>query len=241
MWHDLQTVTLALVALGLGVVLFLRTPPSRAARTAVADALRALRGVLPPLAVVAIAGALTTPRPVAQVLVCASLGAILAHWGYEAEWRFAFEGARHRRRSYGLLGVAVAGVVLGVVLAALLTNLPQYDDSGGLSAAFALTALIVGSLALVVRLVGYARHSSWWRWLPVVLALGLVVRVLALSGVFTERMAASTFPSLSATIAAFAIGFATSVLVEALRSRVHHDSTPSEWSAAGLGLSVASA
>jgi len=86
-WSSLWDAKWLIGTLVFAILLFIRTRWSAAVRTAVADLLDALRGVLPPVAVVAIVGAFTTPLPLVQVAIGAAIGTILAHWGVRGRVR----------------------------------------------------------------------------------------------------------------------------------------------------------
>jgi hypothetical protein len=228
-------------------LLFLRLGWSGRVRRAVRELLDALRGVLPPLAVVLVVGAFTTPLPLVQVLVGAAIGTILAHWVYSREWSASFE---HRRRfeGYGVIGV-VAGLVVLVVVAVMLRALPDYDDKGGIPSALAITAALGFGAALIARLVGYAWQSSAWRVVTVTLVFLLILRTLLAFGVIGVKLPIGDKPSLTLTLAIVAVGIAASLAAEAAFPRVttaadtgepSKEGEPSHPTALGLGLAVSS-
>jgi hypothetical protein len=241
------------LALVFAAVFFWRAKWSQAARRVAVDALDALRGLVPPLAVVLVAGAFTTPQPLIQVAVGVLLGTILAHWAYSRDWK-AFKPRDDGRRRLGIhaerefqrpawVGVGAAGVIALLVVVALLVDLPTYEDRGGTSTALALAALVVLAVALIARLLGFALGSSRWRFVPLVLALLLVFRALTAIGVpFT--WAGGSFPSVGLVMGLLGLGFAAAVAGEAYvrRDVGPAPSTPlSKAAAFGLGSSVLSA
>jgi hypothetical protein len=241
------------LALAFAAVFFWRAKWSQAARRVAVDALDALRGLVPPLAVVLVAGAFTTPEPLIQVAVGVLLGTILAHWAYSRDWKaFKLRDDGRRRlvihadqefQTPGWIGVGAAGAIALIVVLALLLGLPSYEDRGGTSATFALAALVVLAIALIARLLGFALGSSTWRMLPLALALLLVLRALTAIGIpFT--WAGGSFPSVGLLLAILGFGFAFGVAGEAYAQRNEGPapSTPlSKAAAFGLGASLLSA
>jgi hypothetical protein len=262
-WSSLWEARWLLVTFVFAVLLFLQKPPeggqsqlrtvrawlaerSEAVRAALVDLLDALRGVLPPVAVVVIVGAFTTPVPLLQVAIGATIGAILAHWIYAKEWRLTFDdNNKGWLGSYGLIG-AGAGVVLLVLVLLGLTFLPDYDDSGGIPSALAITALLCFGAALAARLIGYAKRASRWRIVTVVLALALIVRTLLAFGVVRIKVPFDDDPTLALFVAVFVGGTAVCILGEAFTAgeaaEVDEEQGGrfSDPTAIGLGLAVAS-
>jgi hypothetical protein len=244
LWSAIWDGRWLLLALVFAVVLFLRTPWSEAVRRAVLELFDALRGVLPPVAVVLIVGAFTTPLPLLQVAVGAVIGTILAHWVYAGEWDASFD-TRGWLLSYGLIGI-VSGLAILLVVAFGLSTLPDYDDSGGVPSAFAITAALAFGAAFAARLIGYALGSSRWRIVTVVLAFALIGRTLLAAGVLGFKVPAGDVPTLGWFAAAFVGGLAISILGEALvagpkaADAERSPDATSRPTAMGLGLAVSS-
>jgi hypothetical protein len=238
------------LALVVTATLFWRNAWSNKARNVVREALDALRALVLPVAVVLLFGALTTPKPILQVVVGCALGALVAEWWHAKEWKRSF-GQRRAEAGlqqggvsllgmpWGFRGLASAGVVLVVVWIALAT-LPTYDDNGGFSSALALTALLVWALALLARLIGYAIGASRWRILPVVLAIALLLRALMAVGILGFEFRAAAFPSLRLMLLLLGLGFVVSVIAEVWKGRTSDNAIATTPAAIGLGLSVAS-
>ena len=243
-WSSLWDAKWLIGTLVFAILLFIRTRWSAAVRTAVADLLDALRGVLPPVAVVAIVGAFTTPLPLVQVAIGAAIGTILAHWVYAGEFDH-----RGRLLRFGLIG-ALTGVAICVVVLIRLTFLPEYDDSGGIPSALAITALVTFGIALAARLIGYAVRSSRWRILTVVVTLALIVRTLLAFGVLVAKVPFDADPTLALFVAIFAGGTAVSILAEAIAAgeaaeekqeeKTKAEVKLSDPTAIGFGLAVSS-
>jgi hypothetical protein len=238
------------LALVFTAALLWQNPQSKAARDVVGEALDALRALVLPVAVVLLFGALTTPKPILQVVVGCAIGALLAHWWYAKEWTRSFgrddTAARPQPGDpspqgipYGLQGLALAaGVAIAVYLA--LATLPTYDDNGGGSSALALAALLVWGLALLMRLIGYASKASRWRIVPVVLAMAVLLRGLMALGVLGFEYRAAAFPSLPLMLAILGLGFVASVIIEVWRGQLTTNANQTTPAGIGLGLSIAS-
>lgn len=261
-WTSALAVALAVAAVGVAVALFvpvligllvmglLLSPwgVGERARSALLEALVALRPLVLPLLCIAVLASLNESRAI-QLIIGAVVAAVLVPWLLPGKWRGrpASGTVQSQALVAGLLALGLGAVVVVVSYAALQPDV--LDDFGGWPTSLAFASVAVWAVAAVLRVLGLG--TSPLRLLFCVLLIAAALREVLALGVLWVSWDADQRPTTTHLLAFAGLAFTAYVLLEvacALAQRVpgwlKYLVNPRTWkfldrlSAYGLGVAV---